>query len=186
MGNERVQRAMRNVIKAGIVALVVCLLAPVAAGPFEDGADAAKRCGQRNRGAGLTFLSICLYFACRTTDSGAGNHVLSTTLPIGEIYSQRARSAAPGGVLAGRVGLCAIGVPPATPSVRQSPSKRGAPLAFITAGSWGLGRGQVEVIGGGGPIGVPPPPPPRTPPALITRGARGCLLSGDFFASCRI
>ena len=148
MGNERVQRAMRNVIKAGIVALVVCLLAPVAAGPFEDGADAAKRCGQRNRGAGLTFLSICLYFACRTTDSGAGNHVLSTTLPIGEIYSQRARSAAPGGVLAGRVGLCAIGVPPATPSVRQSPSKQGAPLAFITArlGALRLG-GPARTVG---------------------------------------
>jgi TPR repeat protein len=34
---------MRNLIKAGVVALVLCLAAPVTAGPFEDGADAAKR-----------------------------------------------------------------------------------------------------------------------------------------------
>ncbi len=34
---------MRNLIKAGLVALVLCLAAPVAAGPFEDGADAAER-----------------------------------------------------------------------------------------------------------------------------------------------
>ncbi len=37
------KRAMSNLIKAGLVALVLCLAAPVAAGPFEDGADAAER-----------------------------------------------------------------------------------------------------------------------------------------------
>jgi TPR repeat protein len=34
---------MRNLIKAGLVALVLCLAAPVAAGPFEDGVAAAER-----------------------------------------------------------------------------------------------------------------------------------------------
>jgi hypothetical protein len=34
---------MRSLIKAGLVALVLCLAAPVAAGPFENGVAAAER-----------------------------------------------------------------------------------------------------------------------------------------------
>jgi hypothetical protein len=69
---------------------------------------------------------------------------LPTTLPIGEIYGQRARPLPPVGLLEGRVCLCAIGVPPATPSVSKVDLERAEDLmrASGASGIIAAGRGS--------------------------------------------